>query len=90
MIAWASKYFSGIPPMFIDGILYAAIAVFAFLQTTLATDEAGKFIDLKWLFYFKTFVGSTSAGLLAIKLYRSTSYADHVETKKAATAFITK
>jgi len=90
MIQWAAKYFEGISPMFIDGLLYASIAIFQFLQTAFGSDEAGKFIDLQLLFYVKTAVGCTASGLLAIKLYRSTSYADHKEMKKNETAFLTR
>ncbi len=82
MIRWMAKYFNGVSPMLIDGVLYFSIAIFQFLQTAFSSDEAGKFIDLELLFYIKTLVGSAAAGLLAIKLFRSTTFADH----KAKTA----
>jgi len=85
-----SDWFANVPPMFIDGALYFALAIFQFLQIQLASDEAGKFMSLELLWYLKTFVGSAAAGLLAIKLFRSTQFATHMANKKGDTAFLTK
>jgi hypothetical protein len=82
MIRRVANYFSNIPPMFIDGSIYVILAVFGFLQTQFGSDEASKFISAELLFYLKNLVGSVSAGLLALKLFRSTSYADHKRDKE--------
>jgi hypothetical protein len=81
MLARLQKYFSGIPPMFIDGTLYFLIAVFQFLQNAFGAEEAATIMSATFLFWTKMAIGATAAGLLAIKLFRSTAYADHVENK---------
>jgi hypothetical protein len=83
MIKAIQRYFAGIPPMFIDGCIYVLLAVFTFLQTQFGSDEAAKYISPQILFYVKATVGSLSAGLLALKLFRSTGYAEHVAEKKS-------
>lgn len=82
MIKRAYNYFSSIPAVFLDGVLYAAIALFTFLGTTFGGDEAAKWITPKWLFIDKTVIGSLSAISLSIKLYRSTAYSDHLKQKE--------
>ncbi len=67
-----------IPPVVIDGVIYAGIALLGFLSTQFNTDDAAKFISPFWLFWIKTFCGASAATLLAIKLYRSTGYAEHL------------
>ena len=81
MIKRAADYLSALPAIFIDGSLYMLLAVFQFLQIQFASDEASKFIGLEVLFYIKTGVGSCAAGLLAVKLFRSTAFADHQNNK---------
>ncbi len=69
-------------PVFQDGLIYFLLAIFAFLQVQFGSDEAGKFIALQPLFWLKTITGAASAGLLALKLFRSRSYADHQDQKE--------
>lgn len=83
MLLRLNKYLSDIPAIVIDGALYTALAMVLFLQNQFASDEAGKFISLEWLFYIKTVVGVFAAGLLAVKLFRSTAFAEHKQQKKA-------
>lgn len=87
MILWTYNYLSKIPAVWLEGVLYCLIAVFGFLQTQLASEEAAKFISPQALFYAKTAVGSLAAGALAAKMFRSTSFADH---KRDATQYFTK
>lgn len=73
-------------PMYIDGILYVAIALFTFLQTQFGGDEASKYITPVNLFWLKLVVGGLAASALALKLYRSTAFSDNkaaVATQKA-------
>jgi hypothetical protein len=63
--------------MYIDGVLYVCIAVFTFLQTQFGGDEAAKYITPVDLFWLKLVVGALAAGALALKLYRSTAFADN-------------
>lgn len=80
MIVFLQRYFAGIKPMFLDGFLYCAIAVFGAASSSFGSDEAAKYVSDVWLFWLRSGCGTISAGLLALKMYRSTSYADHVES----------
>lgn len=62
--------------MILDAIIYISIAVTGYLMTQWGSDEAGKFISLQSLFWLKTGTGCVSAGSLALKMFRSTTYAD--------------
>lgn len=91
MIKWAATYFGSLPPVFIDGLTYALIALFGALTTSFSSDEATHFIRAAWLFGIKTFCASCGATLLAIKMFRSTSYSEHQQQKKDdATRFFAK
>ena len=82
MIARVQQYFSNIPAVFIDGTLYAGIALFGACTAVLSQDEAAKFIVPMWLFVLRAVCSIISATLLAIKMYRSTAFAEHQEMKK--------
>lgn len=82
MIGWLSRYFSSIPGVFIDGAIYAAIAFYGALAVAFGSDEARIFIKPIALFWLKTVCATKSATLLAIKMYRSTGFADHQQNKK--------
>lgn len=60
----------------IDGTLYVAIAVAGFLQATCGSDEAINMVPSIVLFYTKVMVGAIGAGALALKMFRSTAFAD--------------
>lgn len=81
MIAKLANYFKGIPAVFLDGLIYVLLALFTFLQTQFAGDEAAKYITPQTLFWTKLTIGSFATIALALKLFRSTSYADHQKTK---------
>jgi hypothetical protein len=82
MLRWAQNYFISLKPVFIDGTLYVLIAIFQYLQTEFGSDDAEKFLAPMALFYIKLVVGPIAAALLALKMFRSTSFADHKEEKK--------
>jgi hypothetical protein len=84
MIKSIQKYFSGIPGVFIDGLLYTCISVLAFLMTQFGSDEAAKYLSPQSLWWLTTALGSISIGLSSIKMFRSTSFAQHQEDKKKA------
>lgn len=67
--------------MKIDGGTYVAIAFFGALQTAFGSDEAAKWIAAETLFWCRTICGATWQALLALKLFRSTSYANHLDAK---------
>ena len=76
-IKFLAKYFDGMSPVFIDGMLYVLIAIFQFWQLAIGSDEAAKLINIKVLFWSKFLIGTGAAALLATKLFRSTSFSDH-------------
>ena len=76
------KYFSTIPSVFIDGLLFVAIALFTSLSASVSSDEAAKYIDAQTLFWFKMFLSASAATVLALKMYRSTTFSEHQEVKK--------
>jgi hypothetical protein len=92
MIRKISIYFSTIPAVFIDGTLYVLIALGTANSAALSTDMAAKYIDAQILFYIQWINGSMGASLLALKMFRSTAFAQHQDDKKKAgdTQFITK
>jgi len=58
-----------------DAYLYATIAVAGSITVSLGTDEAYNLFAPQTLFWSKSIMGAISAGALAIKMYRSTTYA---------------
>ena len=90
MIRSVATYLASVPPVFTDGLLYALVAMLAFLQTQLGTDDAAKFVSPTTLWWSKLTVGTFGAGALAIKLFRSTAFADHQQQKKIDTQFLTR
>lgn len=58
-----------------DAYLYATIAVAGSITVSLGTDEAFNLFSPQTLFWSKSIMGATSAGALAIKMYRSTTFA---------------
>lgn len=89
MIRFTYNYFTKLPPIpsaYIDGCLYVLIALFGALTAAMGSDESSKYISGEWLFWVRTFCGVNSAALLALKMFRSTGFADHkqAESEKKA------
>jgi hypothetical protein len=72
-------------PVFIDGATYVAIALFTALATSFGSDEAAKYVCPQALFWIRLACGAISASLLALKMYRSTAFAEAVAEKKNGT-----
>ncbi len=90
MIAYMQRYFSAIPPVFLDGLLYALIALNTGIMNSLSTDEAAKYLDPTTLFWSRSIVSWMLAVVGAIKMFRSTSFSEHQAAKKAnGTGFYT-
>lgn len=70
-------------PVFFDGTIYVGIAIFGAIASALGSDDAAKYIDAVTLWYAKNVCTAAAAGLLALKMYRSTSYSNFVEERKA-------
>lgn len=71
--------------MKIDAVLYLLVAVFAAITAGLGTDDAAKYIAPATLWYARNVASVLGAGVLALKMYRSTSFADAVAEKKNQT-----
>lgn len=82
MIKATSAYFSQIPPVFIDGITFVLIQGLTFLQAAFGSDQAAKYIDPFLLWIIQVSIGELASVFLAIKMFRSSSYADHLKDKK--------
>lgn len=74
--------------LWIDGCTYLGIAFVTSLNTSFGSDEASKWIAPQTLFWFRTNGAAIVAGLLAVKLFRSTSFAHHQQVKDAEDAKI--
>jgi len=85
MLAAIQKYFTSVPPVFIDGVLYALIAWFTFNQAYFGGDEAAKYIEPETKFWLNWLIGSSASLFAAIKMFRSTSYSEHLEEIKNGT-----
>ena len=81
MIKAAQRYFSGIAPVFIDGLLYMLIAVFTFSQGYFGGDEAAKYISPEFKFWMNGVIGELAVAVGALKMFRSTAYSEHVANK---------
>lgn len=71
-------------PVIFDGVIYFLIALFGYLSTAFGSDEAAKYVTPIVLFWTKTIIGSLAAGTLAIKLYRSTTFAEYRQAKNGS------
>lgn len=67
--------------MFIDGALFATLAWFIYNQAYFGGDEAAKYMNPTFKFWFNWGIGSIATLAGAIKTFRSQGYARHVEEK---------
>lgn len=74
-------------PVVVDGFLYFLVALGTGFSACLNSDESAKYLEPATLFWLRTISGSLTAGFLAVKMFRSTAYAAHVEKKKTETEF---
>lgn len=70
--------------MHTDALLYVFLAICQFWQQIFGGDDAPKFLTPAQLFWTKAAVGTLAAGLLALKLYRSTGFADYKAKKNGS------
>lgn len=82
MLRYIHKYFTSIPPVFLDGTLYAAVAWMIYNQGYFGGDEAAKYLEPETKFWINWVVGSLATVCGAIKMFRSTAFAEHQESKK--------
>lgn len=84
MINWVIKRYGNMKSVVIDGFLYVVIAVCGFAEATLTSDDIFKYMNPYCVFYSKWIMGMIGAGATALKMFRSTSYSEHQDAKKAA------
>lgn len=87
MIKKFFNYFAGIKPVWIDGSIYVMMAVTSANAAMLSSDNAAKYISAQVLFYMLWGNLVVDGGLLALKMFRSTAFADHKQQVKDETAF---
>lgn len=92
MIRSIQKYFSEIPPVFVDGLTFVLIAFFGAWSAAFGSDEAEKHISQSVLYWLRNGCASVAAALLALKMYRSEGFARHTQDKekKRETEFFQK
>jgi hypothetical protein len=71
-----------IPACYIDGTLYIAIAFFGSVTAAMGSDEAAKWVAPVVLFWIRSVAGILSACVLALKMFRSTAFSEHLATLK--------
>lgn len=78
------------PAVFIDGALYTLIAMIIPIQAMLSTDEAAKYLSPQFLWWMRIAVGGIAGGLGGLKMFRSSSYADHLHKANGNPTIATK
>jgi len=79
-MSWWQKL-KDIPAVMIDGALYVGIAFTGAVTAAFGTDEAAKFVAPAALFWVRAACAPLAASLLALKMFRSTGYAQHQHDK---------
>jgi hypothetical protein len=73
-----------VKPVILDGFLYVLIALFTAMEATFSNDDSFKYVNPFLLFWAKTVFEWALAACVALKMFRSTSYADHLQAKSDA------
>jgi hypothetical protein len=84
---WLIQVFT-VKPVILDGFLYVLIALFGGMEATFTSDEAFKYLNVYFIYYSKTIVVWLLEVVTAIKMFRSTSYSDHLAKVKTDQAII--
>ena len=82
MLLRLQNYFTNIRPVTVDGTLYVLIALFGYMQATMSSEEAYKYASPHLLYWSKFSVGALLAVVSALKMFRSTSYSEHLAGKE--------
>jgi len=73
-------------PVHVDGLIFVMIAFFGAVASALSGDDAAKYIGPATLWYAKNICTAVAAALLALKMYRSTTYSKDVQEQRVANA----
>jgi hypothetical protein len=82
MLRRAANYFATVPPVFLDGLIYVLLSMTTTWMGIMSSESARQFVGVVWLFWINSFLVTANAGLLALKMFRSTSYSDHQNQKQ--------
>ncbi len=82
MLHIVANYFATLPAVFIDGLIYVILAMNATVTAILSSDTARTLIGPVYLFWVTSINAMIGSGLLALKMFRSTAFADHQQDKK--------
>jgi hypothetical protein len=82
MIKYMQKYFSDIPPVFLDGCIAVLIASMTALNMSFATDDSAKYVDPTIRWYVLVFIGTLIQGLHALSKFRDKTYSAHMAAKQ--------
>lgn len=66
-------------PVTVDGFLWVSIALFTTMQSMLSNDDSYKYVNAQALFWMKFIVACLGASAAALKAFRSTTFAQHLE-----------
>lgn len=89
MIRAFQLYFSSLPPVFIDGLLYVLVGAGMAFAAILSGDDAAKHISPQVLFWAKAMTNVANASTISLKMFRSTIFAEH-QKAKLETRFMTR
>lgn len=67
--------------MKLDGAIYVILGVLTAVTAMFSSDDAAKYVSPEMLFWVKGSVACASAGALALKMFRSTSFAEYQAKK---------
>lgn len=71
-------------PVTFDGWIYVIIAMCGAMEASFTSDEAAHYINPVLLFILKSSIAWVGAGSLALKMYRSTAFADYKTAKNGS------
>jgi hypothetical protein len=78
----AANYFATVPPVFLDGAIYVGMSIASLWVGILGSEQARTLIGTVALFWISSIVSTLNTALLALKMFRSTSFADHQKDKQ--------
>lgn len=84
MINWVIKRYGDMKPVVIDGFLYVVIAICGTVLAVFTQEDAYKYVNPYILYWGKLLVEVVGSAATALKMFRSTSYSEHQDAKKAA------
>ncbi len=82
MLKQVAKYCSELSPVFVDGSIYVTLAIVGSWLGVLSSETARTIIGPPALFWISATLCAFNNGLLALKMFRSTSFSEHQQLKR--------